>query len=78
MLAVIGCCDAFLLGFLALTLGYKQIIINDKDEESPAPGYLINNMGQETLKTQPLFVSSERLTAGVSRDSLYTQNNLLL
>ena len=48
MLAVIGCCDALLLGTLALTLGYKQIIPEDDDgdtrEIGPAPGYLINNM----------------------------------
>ena len=48
MLAVIGCCDALLLGTLALTLGYKQIIPEDDDEDTrelgPPPGYLINNM----------------------------------
>ena len=76
MLAVIGCCDAFLLGLLALSLGYRQVILEDKEEDSLASGYLVNNIGQETLK--PVFVSSERLTAGVSRDSLFTQNNLLL
>ena len=40
MLAVITCCDAFLLGFLAITLSNKQIRLEDKDQG----GFLINNM----------------------------------
>ena len=36
MLAVIGCCDALLLGTLALTLGYKQIL---SSPFLPIPGH---------------------------------------
>ena len=40
MLAVITCCDAFLLGFLAITLSYKQIRLEEREQG----GFLINNM----------------------------------
>jgi len=39
LLAMIACGDAFLLGFLALTLGCKQIQPEDKSQ-----GYLLDNM----------------------------------
>ena len=41
VLAVITCCDAFLLGTLALTLSCKQIKLEDRGEQG---GFLINNM----------------------------------
>jgi len=82
MLAAVACCDAFLLGFLALTLGFKQIIKDEKETDSLTPGYLINNITElgpsQDIKNQPIMISNERLTSGVSRDSLFTQNNLLL
>ena len=53
MLAVVGCADCFLLGLLALTLGWRQIIHTEEEEEG-APGYLVTNMGSigPDIKTQ--------------------------
>ena len=52
MLAVVGCADCFLLGLLALTLGWRQIIHTEEEEEGP--GYLVTNMGSigPDIKTQ--------------------------
>ena len=64
MLAVVACCDAFLLGFLALTLGFKQIIKDEKETDSLTPGYLINNITElgpsQDIKNQPIMISNER------------------
>ena len=53
MLAVVGCADCFLLGLLALTLGWRQIMDTEEEEEE-APGYLVTNMGSiaPDIKTQ--------------------------
>ena len=53
MLAVVGCADCFLLGLLALTLGWRQIIHTEEEEEG-GPGYLVTNMGSigPDIKTQ--------------------------
>ena len=46
MLAVLGTADCFLLGLLALTLGWRQVI-REEEEEEGGPGFLVTNM--ETL-----------------------------
>ena len=58
MLAVIACCDAFLLGILAITLSYKQIRLEDKEQG----GFLINNMelSSEIKHHQQQILSPER------------------
>jgi len=73
MLAVITCCDAFLLGTLALTLSCKQIRL-DKTEQN---NFLINNMeiSSEIKHHHHQMLSQERL----NRDSsAFNQNNFLL
>lgn len=73
VLAVITCCDAFLLGTLALTLSSRQIRINQREQA----GFLINNMeiSSEIKHHQQQILSQERM----SRDSSAAyQNNFLL
>ena len=57
MLAVISCCDAFLLGILALTLSHKQIRLEDRQQG----GFLINNMELSSeIKHHQQILSQER------------------
>ena len=59
MLAVVACADCFLLGLLALTLGWRQIRAEEEEEEGP--GYLVTNMGSfpSDIKT-PAAISHDR------------------
>lgn len=80
MLAVVGCADCFLLGLLALTLGWRQIITTEEEEEGP--GYLVTNMGNigPDIKTQAAIMHDGMGGGGpgVSRESLYSHNNNFL
>ena len=65
MLAVIGCCDCFLLGMLALSLGYKQRIIDHEASDAsmelgPPHGYLINNMEMSSEMKNNNNIGKER------------------
>ena len=57
MLAIVTCCDAFLLGTLALTLSSRQIRLDKKEHG----GYLINNMEiSSEIKHHQHILSQER------------------
>ena len=75
MLAVITCCDAFLLGILAITLSYKQIRLEDREQG----GFLINNMelSSEIKHHQQQILSQERsVLTTKSRDRLENNFNM--
>jgi len=72
LLAVVACCDAFLLGMLALTLGCKVIHAEVSQPISHVPtgqGYLVDNMqlGTEMKSNQPIMIGD--------RYSDYSHNN---
>jgi len=76
MLAVVSCADSFLLGILALTLGYKQRITDHGDMQTigPQQGYLINNMEISS----EIAVKERTADMLMPGDSSYSQNNFLL
>merc|ERR1711879_5683 len=80
MLAVLGAADCFLLGMLALTLGWRQVI-REEEEEEGGPGFLVTNMETITpdFKTHDAIMHDRMGGApGLSRESLHSQNNNFL
>jgi len=87
LLAVVGCCDAFLLGMMALTLGCKVIQAESSTSLTPVPsgqGYLMDNMQltAEMKTNQPIMIGDRYSDYShhntMDQNTTYNHNNFQL
>jgi len=86
LLAVVACCDAFLLGMMALTLGCKVIQAESPSSLPPVPsgqGYLMDNMQlTQEMKTNPIMIGDRYSDYShhntMDQNTTYNHNNFQL